>query len=138
MTLDMEMLHSVAKKIFRLFGSNPFVARLYDFLAHGGRSSRSETLDKATKALLALEQARKYRLETLKSLIELMRSAGFSEDEIKKSLLDSGELLNVSDALESLLSYVESGSIAVRVVDNPETTGQIKKMELGITTKPKD
>lgn len=119
MPFDMEAMRLAGQKIFRLIGSNKFVVRLYDFLAHNGRSSRGETLDKTTKALLDLEQARKYRLETLKSLLELMRTSGFSEEDIKKYLLENDKLLDVSDALETLLAYVENGSIAVRIANQP-------------------
>jgi hypothetical protein len=117
MIMDMEMLRSGARKVFRLVGRNKFVLRLYDFLAHGGRSSRTETLKDTTKALLDLEQATKCRVETIKTIIELMQAAGFTEDEVKEYLQKNDELLDVSKALETLLAYTENGSISIRTVN---------------------
>ena len=106
--------------LVRVFGNAKFIRRLHDFLLHGGRVSRAETLAHTAKVVLELEQADSQRIQNTKALAQLMRDAGFTEEQVHAKLADRHAVDRVQAALDSLSRYVEEESVSVRVVSPPK------------------
>ena len=114
MTLSWEGLsQKVITRVFRIFGKSKFIHKLQDFLLHGGRISRSKTMINSVKVLRTLEEVKGIRIQRLAAIVEMMRTAGFSDKDIQEAVQKEGELLDVSDALDTVLQYVERGEITI-------------------------
>ncbi|MFZ2998846.1 MAG: hypothetical protein WA071_00725 [Undibacterium umbellatum] len=121
--MNIELLLNLSSRIFRvfrIFGKLAFVNRLRDFLINEGRRSRAETLEKATKAVLDIEKAEALRIKNSREFVELMRDAGFSEEQVQVALSDPEQTQRVSIALAKLLAYVDKGDVTLTVVSSPE------------------
>jgi hypothetical protein len=116
-----QQVAAVAKlfsRLFRVFGRLTFLLRLRDFLLHGGRESRAATLSAAAKVLAEMEQVKISKVKRLEEIIAMMQAAGFTPEQIQRTVLKEDEMNKVSDALGTLLSYIESGKISVVVVED--------------------
>lgn len=111
-----------ALRVLKVFGRFDFVRRLYDFLAHEGRRSRAETLERTAKVVTELEKAEALRIRNSKAIVELMKAAKFSDEQIQVALGNPTELNRVSVALAKMLLYVDNGSVAVQIVSTDESS----------------
>lgn len=102
-------------KLFRLIGTNKFIRRFADFLAHGGKQSRVEVLSGAAKVMRDMEEIKALRIKRMTELAKLMEAAGFPSERIQYALQRDDELSNVSHAMDTLLHYIESGKVTLKV-----------------------
>ena len=109
-------LGSRVSRIFRLIGQSEFIRRLHDFLIHEGRRSRVQTLEQTAKVVLDLEKAESLRIKNSRSLLELMKAAGFSDEQIQAALSNPQEVQRVSAAMTTMLQYVDKGIVTINVV----------------------
>jgi hypothetical protein len=123
-------LGSKALRLFRVFGKLEFIRRLYDFLAHGGRNSRAQTIAVTAQAIHELEKAEALRIKNSRALLDLMKAAGFSEEKIQATLSDPREMQRVSAALTTMLRYVDRGIVSIEIEtssDRRDGTAATKK-----------
>lgn len=128
MSLDVLLnVWSRINRIFRVFGKTAFVSRLHDFLLHEGRRSRVQVLAETAKVVADLEDAEGKRIANSRSTLELMKAAGFPEEKIQAALSSHEEMRRVNTALSTLLQYVDSGTVTVRLVVDQNATGTVSK-----------
>ena len=110
-------------RCFKIVGQLKFVQNLHDFLLHGGRASRAETLIEVTKIVKELEEVQSVRTRRLAEIVEMMKAAGFSDEKIRNLIQAQSEIESVSGALDTILQYVEQGKIKVHIVAEQKITG---------------
>ncbi len=121
-------LGNKALRLLRVLGRLEFIRRLHDFLVHEGRRSRADVVEQTAKAVLDLEKAESLRLRNAKTLLELMKAAGFPEEKIQTVLSSPEEMQRVSSALTTLLQYVDRGIVTVSVVEQGATKQERKPL----------
>ena len=109
------------KRVFRVIGKQKFVNQLKDFLLHGGRASRTETMREVTTIVKNLEEAQTLRTKRLAEIVEMMKAAGFSDEKIQEKIHQQSEIESVSQALDIILHYVENGDVQVKMVEDDKT-----------------
>lgn len=127
-----EMLNvwSRINKIFRVIGKTTFVIRLHDFLLHEGKRTRVQVLAETAKIVLNLEEAEGKRIANSRSTLELMKAAGFPEEKIQAALASPDEMRRVNTALSTLLQYIDSGAVTIRLVVDEGAAGNV----VGVTS----
>lgn len=122
MTIPWGLGERSVSRLFRIVGRLKFVRHLYDFLMYGGRQSRAETIASTAKVVRDLEETKLLQTKRLNELAKMMKAAGFSTEDIQKAIRNEDVLEGVSNALDSLLLYVERGQIKISMVAQSDIT----------------
>ena len=114
-------------RLFRLVGELRIVKRLYELLQHGATDSRGMALEHAANTTNTLQGAAQKRIETVKSVAELMTATGFTDEEVRDYIRRNQDVLgDVAEAIETLSRYIQNGDVAVRLIDDKRTDVSIR------------
>ena len=106
--------------LIKVTGLPKILEKLFSTLKDRGRTFRYTSLKVASETLLNVEKAKQTRIETLKSLKELMESAGFTEEKIQSKMEESLDLDKAAYSLETISKFIESGKIETLTLYKPE------------------
>lgn len=112
-------------QIFRLVGKLKVIHRLYELLQHGQQDARGRALEQAANTTKALHDAAQKRVETIKSVTELMSATGFTDDEIRDYVRNNlGALSDVAEAIETLSQYIQNGTVSIKLIEDDQNSTQ--------------
>ena len=107
------LLAEGASHVFKIFGLQPLLLRLKDFLLYGGRQSRGEMIASAAKTTRELAEVEILRVKRLGDLVEVLKLAGFSDEKIQAVVEGEMEAGSLANDFSRLIDQIDKGNVAV-------------------------